>query len=203
MRTASRQAGGWLRDAGTAVVTGALCLIILGSLAVVKPPSITSSAFLESLAPAPATWRSSQCAVDAADQSPVTLTIQNDGNESDLLLGATTPVARCVKLHRSQLVQGQPQVLPVPGGLIVPAATTVTLEQGTDHLVLVGLRSDLVQGDIFPLTLHFDRAGELQVVARVRRRVDAAGSMPLPPVSACELTVTGVSAQPASAPNAA
>ena len=98
-----------------------------------------------------------------------------------------------------QLVDGQPQTTPVPGGLVVPAGATITLEPGVSHLVLFGLRSDLVQGQTFPLTLYFDHAGKVLVNARVRRKVDAAGSTPLPPVSVGELTVTHVSALPAPA----
>jgi hypothetical protein len=57
----------------------------------------------------------------------------------------------------------------------------------------------LVQGKTFPLTLRFERAGEVAVIARVRRRVDAAGTQPLPEVSLGDLTITLASAPPAPA----
>jgi copper(I)-binding protein len=82
---------------------------------------------------------------------------------------------------------------------VIPAGTTIALEPGFNHLAMSDLRADLVQGQSFPLTLYFDRAGEVDVVARVRRKVDAAGSTALPPVSVGDLTITHVSAQPALA----
>ena len=130
---------------------------------------------------------------------PVSLSIQNDGADDDRLLGASTPVAWCVRIQRTRLVRGRPQTTPLPGGLVIAAGATIILEPAASHLALFGLRSDLVQGETFPLTLYFDRAGEVNVTARVRRKVDAAGSTPLPPVSVGDLTVTGVSALPAPA----
>jgi copper(I)-binding protein len=136
---------------------------------------------------------------DSGAGVPVSVTIQNDGSADDRLLGASTPIAWCVGIQRTQLVDGRPQTTPEPGGLVFPARATVTLEPAASHLALFGLRSDLVQGQTFPLTLYFDRAGEVLVTARVRRKVDAAGSTPLPAVAVGELTVTHVSALPAPA----
>jgi hypothetical protein len=55
----------------------------------------------------------------------------------------------------------------------------------------------LVQGETFRLTLRFERAGDVTVMARVRRRVDAAGTAPLPEVSVGALTIALASAPPA------
>jgi copper(I)-binding protein len=130
---------------------------------------------------------------------PVSLSIKNEGEVEDRLLGASSSIARCVGIHHTRLIGGQPQTERLFTGLIVPAGTTITLEPGKSHLTLFGLRSDLVQGKTFPLTLYFDRAGEVTLIARVRRKVDAAGTATLPPVSVGDLTVTGVSAPPAAA----
>jgi copper(I)-binding protein len=180
-----------------------MCMLILVGLAAGWSLSVAGSPSFESLTLPHAPSRSVQCVWGETELVPVTLTIENDDNENHRLLGGTTQVARCVEIHRTRLVQGQRETLPVSDGLVIPAGSRVTLEPGTNHLVLIGLRADLVQGDEFPLTLHFDRAGEVTVFARVRRRVDAAGSAPLPPAKIGELTVTGVSAVPASSPNPA
>jgi len=73
----------------------------------------------------------------------------------------------------------------------------ITLEPGKSHLALFGVQTDLIQGETFPLTLRFERAGEMTVIARVRRRVDAAGVAPLPEVSLGNLTIALASAPPA------
>ena len=150
---------------------------------------------ITSSAPSPAvksTW-------DIAEGVPVSLSIHNHGVEADRLLNGTTPMARCVEIQRTRFVRGQPETMPLLGGLVIPAGTTMTLEPGSSHLSLIGLQADLVQGEVFPLTLHFDRAGEVTVVVRVRRKVDAAGIAAIPPVAVGDLILELASAPPAAA----
>jgi hypothetical protein len=49
------------------------------------------------------------------------------------------------------------------------------------------------------LTLDFERAGQIAVTVRVRRKVDAAGVPPIPPVAVGDLAISLVSAPPAPA----
>jgi copper(I)-binding protein len=177
----------------------ALRLLVVAGLAAVELASIATPAaaqlVITTSAPSPAvksTW-------DIAEGVPVSLSIQNHGDEADRLLIGTTSVARCVRIQRTRLVRGQPETMPMLGGLVIPAGTTLTLEPGSSHLSLIGLQTDLVQGDVFPLTLHFDRAGEVTVVARVRRKVDAAGIAAIPPVVVGDLILELASAPPAAA----
>lgn len=65
--------------------------------------------------------------------------------------------------------------------------------------MLLGLRRDLAQGETFPLTLRFARAGEMTVTARVRRKVDAAAVSPVPTVVSGDISVSLASAPPAPA----
>jgi copper(I)-binding protein len=134
---------------------------------------------------------------ELASAVTVALTIRNDGQEADQLTGGETPVAERVEVHQTRLVNGRREMDLLPAGLVIPPATTLVLEPGGSHLMLVGLRQDLVQGRTFPLTLSFRRAGTVTVTARVRRKVDAAGITPFPPVVAGDLSVSLVSAPPA------
>lgn len=179
-----------------------ICPLYMMALAVVSHAGAAGIAlhdFVPPPAPFQATMRENQLAWSYGDGVPASLTIHNDGSVDDRLLGASSPIASCVGIQRTQFVHGRPQIVPLPDGLVVSAGATITLEPAAGHLALFGLRSDLVQGQSFPLTLYFDRAGEVEVTARVRRKLDAAGITPLPPVSAGDLTVTGVSAMPAPA----
>ena len=178
---------------------GPVCMLALAVLATAGAAGIAHQDYVGSPASLQARMWEGQRVWDSGVGVPVSLTIHNDGSVDDRLLSASTPLAWCVRIQRMQLVDGRPQTTPVPGGLVVPAGATITLEPGVSHLALFGLRSDLVQGQTFPLTLYFDHAGKVLVNARVRRKVDAAGSTPLPPVSVGELTVTHVSALPAPA----
>lgn len=128
---------------------------------------------------------------------PISLVIENDGKEDDWLLGGSTPLGDHVVTHQSRLVGGRRQMEPAPNGIRIPAGATRILEPGASHLMLLGLRANLVQGESFPLTLQFARAGEVEVTVRVRRKVDAAGLTSPPPVVAGALTISLASAPPA------
>jgi copper(I)-binding protein len=135
---------------------------------------------------------------DLANAVPVSLVIQNEGDDDRLVRGSS-PVATRVVLHQTRLLDGRRVMDPAPDGIIIPAGETVILEPGAGHLMLLGLRATLVQGQTFPLTLDFERAGEVMVTARVRRKVDAAGVEPIPPVAAGDLRISLASAPPAPA----
>ena len=49
----------------------------------------------------------------------------------------------------------------------LPPGETVTLQPGGFHLMLIGLKEPLIQGQTVPVTLRFERAGELQVVLAI------------------------------------
>jgi copper(I)-binding protein len=50
----------------------------------------------------------------------------------------------------------------------VPARGSVTLQPGGLHLMLIGLTAPLVVGDTIPVTLRFERAGEMRVMLAVQ-----------------------------------
>ncbi len=130
---------------------------------------------------------------------PISLFIENRGDEADRLLGGSTPIARSVEVHRGILEGGVRVMRPARHGLVLPGQSTRVLEPESDHLMLVGLREELVQGATFPITLHFARSGDLTVTVRVRRKVDAAGTALPPPALAGDIVVSLASAPPAPA----
>jgi copper(I)-binding protein len=125
--------------------------------------------------------------------------VQNSGDRDDRLLHAVSPIAERIEIHRTHLVNGAREMDAVQEGLAIPAGMTVVLEPASYHLMLFGLREDLVQGELFPLTLCFAGAGDVDVTARVRRKVDAAGVDPIPAVVAGDMRISLVSAPPAPA----
>jgi copper(I)-binding protein len=179
---------------------GTVCLVIAALIAIRGPQETVAPAGADFLARPRAALAADPQAWELPDAVPVSLSIRNDGDEDDRLVGGSTPVAQYVAVRRTFLVHGRPATAPAPDGIVIPADATITIEPGTSHLALFALRTDLVQGQTFPLTLQFERAGEVTVIARVRRRVDAAGVAPLPDVSLGDLTITMVSAPPAPGP---
>lgn len=130
---------------------------------------------------------------------PVSLRIENRGTRDDRLRGGSAPLATDVAPHRTRLVAGQRVMEAMSEGIVIPSGSALTLEPGSSHLMLINLQRALVQGQTFPLTLDFERAGEVMVTVRVRRKVDAAGVPAIPPVEVGDLTISLASASPAPA----
>lgn len=93
------------------------------------------------------------------------------GSQPDRLLGASSPRAASVQVHvteQSNGVAGMREVETVA----VPAGAKVSFAPGGTHLMLMGLDGPLVAGQTLPITLSFERAGPIQVIAKVRRADD-------------------------------
>lgn len=99
------------------------------------------------------------------------LAISNRGAAADRLVGASSPVARVTELHTHIRDGGVMRMRPVPE-IEVPAGQTVMLQPGGLHIMLIGLNQLLIPGQAVPVTLRFERAGEV----RVELRVEAAGA---------------------------
>jgi periplasmic copper chaperone A len=95
------------------------------------------------------------------------LEIRNSGREPDRVLGASTPAAERVELH-VQALEGDVLKMREVEDFGVPARQRLTLRPGGSHLMLVGLKQPLVKGGRVPLTLRFERAGELHIELEVQ-----------------------------------
>ena len=96
--------------------------------------------------------------------------IKNNGTEPDRLLSALTPAAATVELHRMEM-DGDVMRMRAVSAVELPANTEVRLRHGTPnghHLMLLGLKAPLKDGDRFPVTLTFQRAGEREVMVWVQ-----------------------------------
>lgn len=125
-----------------------------------------------------------------ADAGAVYLVITNDGDTDDALVGAAVDpsVAARAEIHETVMAQTQTQAqnqnqgsMTTMGGstppmmemrevesIAVPAGETVTLEPGGYHVMLLQLVEPLVAGERVELTLTFEEAGDIKVVAEVR-----------------------------------
>jgi copper(I)-binding protein len=94
------------------------------------------------------------------------LTLSTRGEAVDRLLGAETPVARKAGLHGHLIENGIVKMRPVKAFEVAPGEPVV-LEPGGFHIMLMGLKAPLEAGTAFPLTLRFEKAGAIEVEARV------------------------------------
>ncbi|WP_135469543.1 copper chaperone PCu(A)C [Crenalkalicoccus roseus] len=90
------------------------------------------------------------------------LAIANRGAAADRLVAAASPAAGRVELHTHEREGEVMRMREVPA-IEIPPGETVTLRPGGLHLMLIGLLRPLHQGETVPVTLRFERAGEVEV----------------------------------------
>ena len=90
------------------------------------------------------------------------LTIHNAGAEPDWLLGAHSPAATITELrsHRAGPVAGPARKVL---GIALPAGKTVALKPGAELIALIDVNQPYRIGDTVPVTLIFQRAGEITI----------------------------------------
>ena len=59
------------------------------------------------------------------------------------------------------------QMAELPDGIPIPAKGSVTLEPGGLHIMLMDLKQALVEGSTFPVTLTFEKAGQVEIQVSV------------------------------------
>ena len=102
------------------------------------------------------------------------LSIENKGKAADKLLRAATPAAGLVELHTMSMDGNVMRMRAVPS-IDVAAGATVKLAPGGLHVMLQDLKRPLKEGDKVPMTLVFERAGEVKVELAVQKSDAAAG----------------------------
>ncbi|HMR33921.1 MAG TPA: copper chaperone PCu(A)C [Geminicoccaceae bacterium] len=138
-------------------------LAILAALALAAP-SLAAPVEMGSLVIEQA---SASASIGRSTTSAAYLTIRNRGTETDRLLDAASPAAERVGLHVSLMEGGTMRMLAVDR-LDIPPGETVTMRPGAGlHLMLEGLREPLRDGAGVPMTLRFERAGTVDLVAEV------------------------------------
>ena len=92
------------------------------------------------------------------------MTIVNDGDSADRLLGASAEIADVAELHTHiEDANGVMKMREIEGGIAVPANGSHVLMRGGDHVMLMGLTAPMNDGDTVPITLTFETAGEIRV----------------------------------------
>ena len=84
----------------------------------------------------------------------------------DRLVSVSSPVAKKAELHTMEMAGMVMKMRPL-AGLDIPAGQSVTLKPGGEHIMLMGLNGPLREGQSFPLTLTFEKAGAREVTVPV------------------------------------
>jgi copper(I)-binding protein len=114
------------------------------------------------------------------------LTVHNGTGVAVALTGATTDVARVVEIHSSMIMgeggehehgEGHPTESPMESdvAMMMPVeridiapGSSVQLAPGGYHIMLIDLQRNLVGGEAFTVTLHFEGHADIEVEVSVR-----------------------------------
>ena len=95
------------------------------------------------------------------------MALRNDGSQPERLLSAASPLARAVELHETRMDGDIMRMRQLDGGLVLPPMSTVRLDPGGTHFMLVGSAHAFKRGERVPLTLRFEHGGEVNVELQV------------------------------------
>ncbi len=88
--------------------------------------------------------------------------IHNNGGADDHLVDARSDVADKVELHtHREDDNGVMRMIHVEEGFALPADGMIEMKRGGHHVMFLGLREPFEQGAMIPLTLVFEKAGEV------------------------------------------
>jgi copper(I)-binding protein len=106
-----------------------------------------------------------------AKTGAVYVRIENHGMAEDKLIGVASDIAAKVEVH-NMTMENNTMVMGPAGDLVIPMHGMIELAPHGLHIMLMGLKKPLAEGDTFAVTLTFEEAGsvDLQVV------VEAIGS---------------------------
>jgi copper(I)-binding protein len=94
-------------------------------------------------------------------------TIENTGSQADRLVGISTPAGKA-QIHETATVNGISTMRPREGGLAIASRQKVTLAPGGLHIMITELKEPLREGQMLPLTLRFEKAGEIEATLHIR-----------------------------------
>jgi periplasmic copper chaperone A len=92
-------------------------------------------------------------------------TVRNPG-KSDRLLRVSSPVAKIAEMHVS-FMKGGVMKMESLSSVDVGSGTPTSFEPSGKHVMLLGLKRPLKEGDVFPLVLTFANAGPVEAQVRV------------------------------------
>jgi copper(I)-binding protein len=104
--------------------------------------------------------------------------LTNTGSTPDRLVGGTSEAAGRVEIHEMTMTDGVMQMRPLKDGIELKPGQTVELKSGSFHLMMVGLKQQLQQGQRIKGTLIFEKAGPVDIEYQVEGIGGAPGAAP-------------------------
>ena len=112
--------------------------------------------------------------LSAGQAGVVYVTVTNTGSGADRLDQVSTGVGSA-SMHESSMAAGVMRMRPMTDGVAVPGHSVVEFKPNSLHIMLDRLKTPLVAGSHFPVTLHFQKSGNLEAQVEVRGGAEAHG----------------------------
>jgi copper(I)-binding protein len=96
----------------------------------------------------------------------------------DRLLFASSDLADKAEVHEMKIIDGVMKMRPLATGLELAPNQNVKLVPGSFHIMLFGIKQALKEGDQFPLTLTFAKAGKITVNVKVQAMTELSADTP-------------------------
>ena len=94
-------------------------------------------------------------------------TLENNGSEADTLYAVETDIAKMVQIHETYSngdVMGMREI----GKIIIEPESSVKLEPGGMHIMVMRLKRDIKIGDEIDFTLYFRNADKITIIAEAK-----------------------------------
>jgi len=102
-----------------------------------------------------------------AGNGAVYMKLTNTGGEDDRLVGAASDAAGAVELHETKMEGDMMKMSPVHD-IVIPAGGSAELKPGGLHVMLIGLKNELVMGREVFITLNFEKSDPITVKAIIK-----------------------------------
>lgn len=97
------------------------------------------------------------------------VTIHNHGSTTDRLIAVSCDCAAASEVHEMKMDGNVMRMRELTDGLPIPANGMVELKPGGYHLMFIGLKDPLKEGEVVEATLTFEKAGSVDVEFAIGR----------------------------------
>jgi copper(I)-binding protein len=94
-------------------------------------------------------------------------TLENNGSEADTLYAVETDIAKMVQIHETY-TDGDMMGMREVGKIIIEPESSVKLEPGGKHIMVMRLKRDIKIGDEINFTLYFRNADKISITAEAK-----------------------------------
>lgn len=91
--------------------------------------------------------------------------IHNHGADDDRLIGAEVSFAKKTEIHEMKIDGDVMRMREIKDGLIIPAGEMVSLKNGAEHVMIMGLTEQIKPHASYEVTLTFEKAGAITLTA--------------------------------------